>query len=292
MNILITGATGLVGSNLTKKLSKEHRVFALIRNSADIRFNKNVTIIEADLFNLNLSVLPHKIDTVYYLAQSRKFRDFPDGAADIFEINIYSALKIIDWAVKNNVKKFFYASTGGVYKNPKTPVKEFFDINANTASGFYLGSKLCAEILLKNYSSYFETFAILRPFFIYGPGQNQTMLIPRLIKNIYSGKEISLNGKNGIKTNPIYVDDAAAAFEKLLGLKGEFIFNLAGGEVVSIKQIAEIIGGIIGKKPYFKPTPPKQPDLIADISFMKKKLYIPKITLKEGIRKTCKNLLK
>lgn len=295
MNILVTGANGLLGSSLVNilKESKENKIYALVKNSTKtLNFEKkdNVEIIYADLSNLNISILPEKIDAVYYLAQSNQFRNFPDGSIDMLQINVFAPLQMINWAIKTNVKMFFYVSSGGVYKKPTQPVKEFFDIGTNEKNGFYLDSKLSAEIMLKNFANYFDLFAIFRPFFIYGENQNSTMLIPRLINNIKQKKEILLNGSEGIKINPIYVSDASKAFANALWLKkGEYIFNIAGNEVVSLKEICTIIGQKLSIEPVYKVIDKKATDLVADTTLMHEKLFVPKVTLKNGISKLLKD---
>lgn len=287
MNILITGANGLLGRNLVEFFSKTNKVYALIKNKEKISFkmNENIVLLELDLYDLNTEFLPKEIDAIYYLAQSNYFRDFPNSAKDMFEINIYSPLKLCAWAIENNVKKFIYASSGGVYTNPNKPVKEFFDINANEKQGFYLNSKLSAEILLKNYIDYFETFVIIRPFFMYGINQNETMLIPRLINSVKESKEIFINGKSGIKINPIYIDDAVKCVSNILKLKGDYIINIAGKEVMSLKEIVEVISKIVDKKPNVKYIKNSQQNLVADIEMMNKYLGEPTVTIEKGIKK-------
>ena len=287
MNILITGANGLLGRNLVEMLSAEHQIYAVVRTRENTYFkcNQNITIIETDLNNLDLTVLPEKIDAIYYLAQSNRFREFPDGTEDMLAINIATPLKIANWAIKNKIKTFVYASSGGVYTNPDKAVKEFFDINANEKLGFYLNSKLSAEMLLRNYAQMFETFTIIRPFFMYGVGQNKTMLIPRLIESVIHEQEITLNGENGIKINPIYVTDAAKAISRILDLKGEHIINIAGNDIVSLKELCLIIGEIVGKEPIFKYNSTIQNDLVADIQVMNEKLFSPIINISSGIIK-------
>lgn len=284
MNILITGATGLLGSSLVSNLSKNHKIYAVVRNLEKIKIkSKNIEFIELNLFELDINKLPKNIDAVYYLAQSSKFREFPEEAADIFEININSPFKIINWAIKNKIRKFFYTSSGSVYSNSDKPLKESSSINLQEQRRFYPDSKMTAEILLGNYANYFETFAILRPFFIYGPKQKSQMLIPKLISNIYNDIEIILSNKNGIKINPVYVEDAAIALENLLNLKGEFVINIAGKEIVSIRELSEKIAQIINKKAKFSVIDKMEKDLIADTEIMENLLYIPKISLNEGI---------
>jgi nucleoside-diphosphate-sugar epimerase len=291
MNVLITGANGLLGRNLVNKLSKEHRVYAVIRNKEKINFllNKNIFLIELDLYNVDLCLLPEAIDVVYYLAQSNRFREFPNGAKDMFEINVNTPLKLCEWGVKHKVKQFVYASSGGVYTNPDKPVKEFFDINANEKHGFYLDSKLSAEILLKNYVEHFESFVVVRPFFMYGVGQNETMLIPRLLNSVKENKEILLSGKEGIKINPIYIDDATESISRILELNGKYIINIAGKESKSLKEIVLIISNIVGINPVFEYSDNIQKDLIADITVMKEELIEPTVSIKEGIEKIVNN---
>lgn len=293
MNILVTGANGLLGRYLIEFLSNSgHIVFALVKDKSKLNFdkNKNINIVEMDLSNIELSKLPQNIDAIYYLAQSNRFREFPDGVDDMLSINVLAPNILAKWAVKTGVKKFIYASSGGVYTNPNKPVKEFFDINANEKLGFYLNSKLSAEMLLKNYASLFETFAIIRPFFMYGVGQNETMLIPRLISSVENEKEITLNGQNGIKINPIYVTDASQAVANILDLTGEYIINIAGDEVISLRELCIKISQTVDKEPIFKINDLSQNDLVADIEMMRKELIEPTIDLKIGIEKMVKKI--
>lgn len=292
MNILVTGANGLLGRYLVELLSNYHKVFAIVKDKEKLNFemNENISILEIDLSLIDTKLFPKNIDIVYYLAQSNRFREFPEGVDDMLSINVVAPNILAKWAVKSGVKKFIYASSGGVYTNPNKPVKEFFDINANEKLGFYLNSKLSAEMLLKNYASLFETFAIIRPFFMYGVGQNETMLIPRLISSVQNEKEITLNGENGIKINPIYVTDASQAVANILDLSGEYIINVAGEEVVSLRELCIKISQTVDKEPIFKINDLSQNDLVADIEMMRKELIEPKVNLKIGIEKMVKEI--
>ncbi|MBD3843591.1 MAG: NAD(P)-dependent oxidoreductase, partial [Campylobacterales bacterium] len=290
MNILVTGANGLLGRYLVELLSNYHKVFAIVKDKENLNFelNDNISVIEIDLSLVDTELFPKNIDVVYYLAQSNRFREFPEGVDDMLSVNVVAPNILAKWAVRSGVKKFIYASSGGVYTNPNKPVKEFFDINANEKLGFYLNSKLSAEMLLKNYVSLFETFAIIRPFFMYGVGQNENMLIPRLISSMQNEKEITLNGVNGIKINPIYVTDASEAVANILDLTGEYIINIAGNEVVSLRELCVKIGELVDKKPVFKINDVSQNDLVADIEMMKKELIIPSISLVNGLERLIK----
>ena len=112
------------------------------------------------------------------------------------------------------------------------------------------------------------------------------MLIPRLFNNIRNNISITIAGKEGLRINPIYVDDAVAACEQILNIQGKNTFNIAGGETYTLKEICEIMGQQQEKSPTFEFSDQMQNDLIADIELMKQKLHVPKINLKKGLKLT------
>jgi nucleoside-diphosphate-sugar epimerase len=111
------------------------------------------------------------------------------------------------------------------------------------------------------------------------------MLIPRLIENVRKGEPIIIYGKSGVRINPIHVQDAIKAFPCYLETPVNGVFNIAGDEVVSIKELSETIGKLIGKEPVFVYEKSITPgDIIGDNSRMKSVLgVIPEISLSEGI---------
>ena len=282
--LLITGGNGLLGKQLIPLLLEDYEIYSILRKKPD-SILKNVEYLYIDLSTQwNTSILPNDIDIIIHLAQSSKFRDFPSEAEDIFNVNIKSTAQLLDFARKNNIQKFVYASSGGIYgTNSNRAFNESSPITATDQLGFYLGSKLCGEVLVRNYSTLFDVIT-LRFFFMYGPKQHKTMLIPRLISKVRNNDSIILTGYNGIKINPINVDDAKKAVQNTLSLDGSYVFNIGGSEVYSIREIAEVIGDTFGKKPIFEIVDEKAKDLIGDITGMKNKLYIPKIDFHKGIK--------
>ena len=278
-NILITGATGLIGTHLVDELQKSgHNLFGVTRGGSVSGNFENVKI---DLStNWNISALPSKIDIIYHLAQSDKFRDFPNGAPDMFQVNINSTAKLLDYAIKSGVKKFIYASSGGIYGTGSKPFHE----NAPTVPagelGFYLGSKACSEILAQSYSTEFQVL-IVRPFFIYGQTQDRSMLITRLFDNVVTGKSILLSGENGIRINPIHVNDAVKVLISTLKCTESRTYNMGGPEILSIREICDLFGTYLEKLPKYEITAGFSNDLIGDIALISKELYQPSIKLSD-----------
>lgn len=278
LSVLITGATGLLGRYVLPLLIKDFKVFALVRAYPRSPLT-GVKYVIADLESaIDISSLPRKVDVIIHLAQSPKFREFPETARDIFSVNVSSTAHLLDYAKSAGVKQFIYASSGGVYGAGSHAFKENSAISSLGQLGYYLGSKACGEILVQSYVSLFQV-TIIRPFFIYGRGQNRGMLIPRLMDSVKLGTPISLQGSDGIRVNPIHVEDACAAVLGALGQKVSATYNIAGPDVLSIRQIAEAMGDYFGNKPIFQQNEGEPKDLIADIAVMKSKLYLPKRSL-------------
>lgn len=281
--LIITGATGLVGSHLIPALCKTYEIHALSRKKP-ASTTPNVVWNVADLEKeLDYSILPQDADVLIYLAQSDHFRNFPAKALDIFQVNAVQVLKTLDFARISGIKNFIYASSGGVYGFPEKGVSEEVTIPASGNLGFYLSSKLCAEILAENYAS-FMNIVILRFFFVYGAGQKCSMLIPRLVDNVNSGRTVTLQGQDGIRINPVHVSDAVRAIRATMDLQGCHRINVAGPDILSLRDICETIGNKVGKSPVFEISASTcTGNLIGDIESMKKLLVPPTIHFSEGV---------
>ncbi len=280
-NILITGINGLIGQSLTGQLKADSSINIYGLGRSDAAW-KNTIIIDLER-EWSTGQLPEKMDIIIHLAQSEKFRDFPNYSLDVFNVNTYSTLKLLEYARISGVQKFIYASSGGIYGNKEYGFNEEDPVVARKDLGFYLSTKFCSEIIAENYAPYFN-LDILRFFFVYGKNQRRSMLIPRLVDNVKNGIPISIDGQEGIKINPIYVDDAVSAIIKSLQLTGYHKINIGGAEILSLREIVNIIGKEtnIAPKYIIKDSVPK--NLIGDISKMNKLLTYPKVTLAEGIR--------
>jgi UDP-glucose 4-epimerase len=284
--ILITGATGLIGSHLLRTFGPEDTVYALLRDGRVVR---GIHTLHIDLGRpWSIDELPDGVDTIVHLAQSDHYRDFPLRTEDVFSVNTVSTVKLLDYARATGVKQFVLASSGGVYGTGVNSFSEDEVISAKGELGFYIGTRLCSELLSECYSPYLNVVC-LRFFFAYGPSQRAHMLIPRLVDSVRAGRVIKLRGENGLSINPVYVADAVSAVRSAMSLPGSQKLNVAGPEVMSLRTMVEIIGATLGKTPVLEiePAAPSQ-DLIADIAKMTMLLGAPTTKFEDGLRRYLK----
>jgi Nucleoside-diphosphate-sugar epimerases len=227
--IVITGGTGFVGSNLINTFIDD-TVYNLGRRENDKC--KNIYWSLKD--SIEKIKFPSNIDTIIHCASiidevGNTYRDFID-------VNVSSTLELLEYSVKNNVKHFIYISTGGIYGFGNNAFKEDGDCNPQ---GMYSKSKYFSEKICMEYASKIK-ITIIRVFFPYGKGQ-VGRLISNLIKKIINGERIILNNKGMPFINPIHISDLCNIIAGIVDNRLEGIFNVCGNEIISIKELCEII---------------------------------------------------
>jgi nucleoside-diphosphate-sugar epimerase len=286
--ILVTGAAGFVGRRLVAELAARHELFALTRDEVPPALASSAEWLRVDLAEDPGSALPARCDAVIHLAQSRHYREFPARADDIFAVNVASTFRLLDYARRAGAEHFVLASSGGVYG---TSYERFSEADPVHPLNFYLTSKYVAELMTANYQSVFRT-VVLRLFFVYGPGQ-QGMLVPRLAERVLRGETIVIEGDPGLKINPVSVDDAVRVIEPALALGRSDLFNVAGDEVVTIRELVAQLERVTGRTARLEHAPATNPgDLIGDNTRMKDVLgVVPRVDLEQGLRATVEALV-
>lgn len=258
--ILITGSTGFIGSNLVRYLiEKENsKIYALSRAKAPDNGSQNISYIQHDFL------------------EQLKFEQLPYSSKSNVPV-------VLIWNIR--IKKFIFASTGGIYGYSIEPLSEGSQANP---IGFYGLSKYQSEILVRYYSQYFSTVN-LRLFFPYGEKQIRG-IVPLLYGRISKGQAVTIYNEGYPHINPIHVSDVIEVIQRIIDLPVEeyCVLNVAGTEIVSIKNLAEKIGNCVGVTPKYEYVmDDKILRLVGDIKKMKRLLrYNPKVTLDDGVMRT------
>ena len=284
--VLITGGSGLLGQHVLRRMPNSFEPICIGRSRPAV--DRELEYIEADLCEGNFANrLPGKIDAVIHLAQGEEYNNFPKGALNVFRVNVGSTATLLEWAQASGATHFIQASTGGLYGLGPQPFKETDAINVGGRLAYYYATKSAAEMIANAYRDHL-TIVSLRYFFIYGVNQRPSMLMPRLIDAIWGGRPITLSGKSGMHLNPIEVEDAAAAALSALTMDASKTINVAGPDVISMREIGEAIASALQRPVSFQQvSAPEGQDLVADISLMSACLGAPRIGIKKGIASMC-----
>jgi UDP-glucose 4-epimerase len=281
--VVVTGANGLLGRHLVGLLAQTWDVRALVHMlPSDPIPGIDYRAMDFSLA-WDMNVLPERAHAIVHLAQSAHFREVPARALEVFQVNIASTARLLDYAWRAGVERFAYASSGGIYGGGSQAFRENSPIIQPGTLGYYLGSKVSGEALVSSYAKFMRVM-ILRFFFIYGARQNRTMLIPRLVDNIRAGRPVSIQGENGLRLNPIHVTDAALAVAATLESENSAIYNIAGPEILSLRTLCVEIAQLVGRAARFETVPGEPSDVIGDIALMRAHLHEPTIRPGVGIK--------
>ena len=279
MRVLVTGATGFVASHLIPALAGSHEVVALGHDAERIPELDGVDKLVVDLRSFSSGVLP-QVDAIVHLAQANV--PVPDGALDLHAVNTAATVALLDHARRCGAGRFVFASSASVYGFGDRPWTED-DVPA--ALDFYSATKLAGERFVGAHSPFLGT-TIVRLVAPYGPGQKNRM-IPRLIESVREERPITLNVGDRPRMNPIYVGDVVRLVEAALVSDGDQIVNAAGDEAVSIRELGERIGRVLGVSPIFEQGGGAAGDVVCSNDRMRAQFGLDDlVTLDEGLART------
>lgn len=297
--ILVTGASGFVGSHLVNQLISKHaKVITLSKKrlKSSTKVINEIGFVE-NFERLNDIMKRYKVNTVFHLAAQPIVEIGQDNPIKTFEVNIKGTWNILECARENNIQKVIIASTAHVYgDNPKVPFKEEYFPQPSRP---YETSKACADLLAQSFADTYDLSVEIPRFVnIYGPGDfNFSRLIPKVIKSILQGEQPKVWDVGSIR-DFLYIDDATAAYlmtaEKRLDNKKRLrIFNFGTGEQIKIYDLVQKIIQIMGKgiKIKIEELPEERSNEIkkqyVSIAKAKRELgWYPKVTLDNGLSKT------
>lgn len=301
MNLLVTGATGFIGSHLCRELVRQgHNVFALSRtgrkrNIAALMRHKEFHLIKGDVQDAGMMqtlVKENRIKAIFHLAAQLPGETSNEDPFAILDTNARGTLNILNTAAKNDVANFLYASTMSVYAEPPRylPVDEEHPVQPTTVYGV---GKLTGELLCNTYANATKIM-ILRYGGAYGRGERESDAVQTFIKQAKQNKPITIYGDGKQTTDFVRVEDVVAgtllAWEK--GKPG--IYNIGSGEETSIKKLAEEIIKITKSKSEIKLTDiatDRPFRFYLDIKKAKKDLGYSPRPLAEGLRDYLKKLI-
>lgn len=234
MKILVTGASGFLGSHVADALSKRGHEVVLFDRVVSPYAQDNQTMVCGDLTDIEaVAKAMTGCEAVYHLAGIADIGEAKDNPCETVRINILGTTNLLELARQRNVKRFVFASTIYVYSDH---------------GSFYRTSKRACELLIEDYwEAYGVPFTILRFGSLYGPRANHFNSVHNMLRTALKEKRIDYRGTGVEIREYIHVLDAAAASADILApeFQNENI-SLTGRERMSTRDMLEMIKEIMG----------------------------------------------
>ncbi len=223
----ITGANGLIGSLLKKKLIKKKISYSIFKG--DIKNKKEI----AKWIKIN-----SRIEYLFHLAALSSPQKVDRNKNEALKVNVYGTKNLLE-VLKKRGKKiwFFFPSTSHVYKYSKKRISENHLLKP---SSFYGKTKLRAEkIIMKKRSKKFAFF-IGRIFSIYHLKQKKPFLYPSISEKMKISKKDKIILKNGLSVRDFMnAEDVAEIIYKIYNKKLSGIYNIGSGKGITVKSFIE-----------------------------------------------------
>ena len=301
--ILVTGAAGFIGSNLTRSLLNKGNVQIVgldnfddfysreqkERNMSSFISNQDFTFFEGDIRNMDdLLALP-EIDVIVHLAAKAGVRPSILNPVLYQDVNVAGTQNLLEFARQKEIKQFVFGSSSSVYGiNEHVPWIEEEKLMPISP---YASTKLSCEMLGHVYSHlYGIRFLALRFFTVYGPAQRPDLAIHKFFNSILKGDAIPVFGDGSTSRDYTFVEDTIQGIEAAIDYKDtDFeIINLGNRQTVTLSQLIEAIENVCGKKAIVDRQPEQPgdvPQTYANIARAQKLLnYHPKTSLETGLK--------
>jgi nucleoside-diphosphate-sugar epimerase len=293
-NVLVTGGSGFIGRHLVNALLSLNKKVVVLDNLSTALNNtmpQDVKVVQVDLRNAAQVMEAVKgTELIFHVAANASGSISISDPRFDFETNAVGTFNILEAALAAGTKRVVYVSSASVYGIP-----QIFPMNEQHITRPFVpygSSKLMGELCCLSFcKSQGLSVAMVRPFCVYGPGENPKLAlveVSRYLRWHLNQRPIQVVGDMDRKTRDfVHVSDIVQGL-LLVAEKAEAgeAYNLGSGKEISMRGLVEVIGSVTGRKPIVKEISEVTEDtyrLVGDISKIKALGYVPRMPLENGI---------
>lgn len=302
--VLVTGGAGFLGVPLVRLLRSAGHPVAIVDDGSGgtshrlARFAGDAGVLRHDvdicdgdaLADICAAVRPW---AVVHLAARHFLPSCESDAAATMRVNVGGTARLVSAWRAHRPRRVVLASTADVYAPSGQRIAEHAPVTPRTAYG---RSKLAAEHLVRRAGAADGVrVVVVRPFNLYGAEPTTPHLIPEICAQMASGDRLRLGDLTTVR-DYLYVDDAAAAFTRLLLGQASGTCNLGTGRGVSGIRLLAMIGELSGRRLTADVDPARlrrkeRAHLVADTTRLRRALgdFRP-IDIRQGLRRVLDSL--
>lgn len=305
MKVLVTGAAGFIGSRLVQRLVESGaQVSVFIRYTSRPEFG-NLTFLPPEVFH-QIEIIRgdledhaavdkaiNDVDFVFHMGALISIPYSYVHPVETIRTNVLGTLNVLE-ACRQRKVKLIHTSTSEVYGSAlRVPIDEDHPLQAQSP---YSASKIGADKLVESYYRSFDVQSVtVRPFNTYGPGQSNRAVIPTIITQALTSRQIHL-GNLATRRDFTYLDDTVEGFIKAasVGKWDGQVYNLGTGYEVTIGDVAQKIFDYLQIQPEIiidqermRPEKSEVLRLVSDNTKARQELgWEPRVNLGEGLAAT------
>lgn len=286
---MVTGGAGFIGSHVADALLEAGADVTVLDDLSAGRLEnvpRSARFVRADVNDVG-DVLDASFDHAFHFAANASVPTSVEDPRRDFRTNAAGTLALLEYARRHDVGRVVYASTAAVYGEPAfVPITEEHPLSPVSPYG---ASKLAGERTGYAYAStYGVRFSAVRIFNTYGPRQPRYVMYDLIRKLQANPRRLEVLGTGEQVRDYCFATDMASAFLRV-GRVGGGPYNAAGGNPVSIREIAERIASLVAPDARIhyggKTWPGDITRLVASVDRLRAIGFAPRVGIDEGLRR-------
>ena len=278
-SVLVTGADGFIGAHLVPALlAAGYSIFTHSTREGDIR---------------NCSLSFEGVGHVFHLAARTFVPDSWSAPLSFYEVNVLGTVNVLEFCRACGASMTLMSSY--VYGQPtRLPISEDDPLGAFNP---YSHTKILAEETGRYYQRQFGVpVTVVRPFNVYGPGQDRRFLIPKILTQaIDPGLEVMVVADLRPRRDYLFISDLIRLLVSTAFRREGGVFNAGSGLSWGVEEVISVVNGLLAAPKTVQAKGPMRQDevleVIADISRARHSFgWEPRVPFRDGLQMTLTSL--